>query len=193
MIARMEEGRGGEVVDNAVDTAIARPARRAMRTREPGLDLICTKVAVDFQSISHSNAEERINAGLQSLTDACGADAVFVALLDDVESAFDKIYLGRATFSACNPEVLKDRDLTEFPWIKSRLEHLRLLEIRDTAKAPVAQSRDAEQLARLNVGALLVVGFNIRGRLRGLLGVVSATRQPDWGADMHLALKLCVR
>ena len=143
MIARMEEGIGGEVVDDVVDTAIARPARRAMRNREPGLDLICTKVAVDFQSILHSNAEERINAGLQSLTDACGADAVFVALLDDVESAFDKIYLGRATFSACNPEVLKDRDLTEFPWIKSRLEHLRLLEIRDTAKAPVAQSRDA--------------------------------------------------
>jgi diguanylate cyclase (GGDEF)-like protein/PAS domain S-box-containing protein len=186
----MEEGIGGEAVDDAVDTSIARPARRAMRTREPGLDLICTKVAVDFQSISLSNAEERIKAGLQSLTDACGADAVFVALLDDVESAFDKIYLGRSTFSACNPEVLKDRDLAEFPWIKSRLEHLRLLEIRDTAKAPIAQSRDAEQLARLNVGALLVVGFNIRGRLRGLLGVVSTTPQPDWGADLHLALKL---
>ena len=42
----------------------------------------------------------------------------------------------------------------------------------------------------MNVGALLVVGFNIRGRLRGLLGVVSATPQPDWGADLHLALKL---
>ena len=190
MIARMEDGIGGEAVDEAVDTSIARPARRAVRTREPGLDLICTKVAVDFQSISLSNADERIKAGLQSLTDACGADAVFVALLDDVESAFDKIYLGRSTFSACNPEVLKDRDLAEFPWIKSRLEHLRLLEIRDTAKAPIAQSRDAEQLARLNVGALLVVGFNIRGRLRGLLGVVSTTSQPDWGADLHLALKL---
>jgi diguanylate cyclase (GGDEF)-like protein/PAS domain S-box-containing protein len=190
MIARMEDGIEGEAVDNSVDTAIARPARRVARAREPGLDLICTKVAVDFQSISLSTAEERIKAGLQALTDACGADAVFVALLDDVESAFDKVYLGRSTFSACNPEVLKDRDLAEFPWIKSRLEHLRLLEIRDTAKAPIAQSRDAEQLARLNVGALLVVGFNIRGRLRGLLGVVSATPQPDWGADLHLALKL---
>jgi diguanylate cyclase (GGDEF)-like protein/PAS domain S-box-containing protein len=86
--------------------------------------------------------------------------------------------------------VLKSRALSEFPWIKSRLEHLRLLEIRDTAKAPIAQSHDAEHLARLNVGALLVVGFNIRGRLRGVLGVVSATPSPDWGADLHLALKL---
>jgi diguanylate cyclase (GGDEF)-like protein/PAS domain S-box-containing protein len=186
----MEEGIGGEGVDDSADTALARPARRAMRTREPGLDLICTKVAVDFQSITLSTADERINTGLQSLTDACGADSVFVALLDDVESAFDKVYLGRSTFSACNPEVLKSRALSEFPWIKSRLEHLRLLEIRDTAKAPIAQSHDAEHLARLNVGALLVVGFNIRGRLRGVLGVVSATPSPDWGADLHLALKL---
>jgi len=186
----MEEGISGEGVEDAADAAIARPARRVMRTREPGLDLICTKVAVDFQSISLSTAEERISAGLQSLTDACGADAVFVALLDDVKNVFDKIYLGRSTFSACNPEVLKGKELSEFPWIKSRLEHLRLLEIRDTAKAPIAQSHDAEHLARLNVGALLVVGFNIRGRLRGVLGVVSATPSPDWGADLHLALKL---
>jgi len=190
MIARMEEGIGGEGVEDAADAAIARPARRVTRTREPGLDLICTKVAVDFQSITLSTADERINAGLQSLTDACGADSVFVALLDDVASAFDKVYLGRSTFSACNPEVLKSRELSEFPWIKSRLEHLRLLEIRDTAKAPIAQSHDAEHLARLNVGALLIVGFNIRGRLRGVLGVVSATPSPDWGADLHLALKL---
>jgi len=190
MIARMEEGISGEGVEDAADAAIARPARRVMRTREPGLDLICTKVAVDFQSISLSTAEERISAGLQSLTDACGADAVFVGLLDDVKNVFDKIYLGRSTFSACNPEVLKGKELSEFPWIKSRLEHLRLLEIRDTAKAPIAQSHDAEHLARLNVGALLVVGFNIRGRLRGVLGVVSATPSPDWGADLHLALKL---
>src|SRR5215471_14036821 len=118
MIARMEEEIGGERVDDAADTAVARPARRVLRAREPGLDLICTKVAVDFQSISLSTADERISAGLQSLTDACGADAVFVALLDDVESAFNKVYLGRSTFSACNPEVLKDRDLAEFPWIK---------------------------------------------------------------------------
>jgi len=186
----MEEGISGEGVEDAADAAIARPARRVMRTREPGLDLICTKVAVDFQSISLSTAEERISAGLQSLTDACGADAVFVGLLDDVKNVFDKIYLGRSTFSACNPEVLKGKELSEFPWIKSRLEHLRLLEIRDTAKAPIAQSHDAEHLARLNVGALLVVGFNIRGRLRGVLGVVSATPSPDWGADLHLALKL---
>src|SRR5215471_16000399 len=120
MIARIEDGVGEGAFDDVPESTIDRPERRITRAREPGLDLICTKVAVDFQSISLSTAEERINAGLQSLTDACGADAVFVALLDDVSSAFDKIYVGRSTFSACNPEVLKGRELGEFPWIKSR-------------------------------------------------------------------------
>jgi len=56
MIARMEEGISGEGVEDAADAAIARPARRVMRALEPVLDLICTKVAVDFQSISLSTA-----------------------------------------------------------------------------------------------------------------------------------------
>ncbi|HEX5048928.1 MAG TPA: EAL domain-containing protein [Gammaproteobacteria bacterium] len=152
--------------------------------------MTCTKVAVDFQSITVTTADERLRAGLQSLTDACGADAVFVALIDVESGKIDKVYSGRSTFSACNPDVLVGVDLAEFPWIKGRLEHLRLLEVRDTSKPPLAQSHDAERLASLNVGALLVVGFNICGRLGGILGVCSAATQPEWTADLHLALKL---
>jgi diguanylate cyclase (GGDEF)-like protein/PAS domain S-box-containing protein len=191
MIARIQDGTGGEGLDHGVESNIDRPMRRpAKAVREAGLDLTCTKVAVDFQGISLNNAEVRINAGLQSLADVCGADAVFVALLDKEMNAFDKVYAGRSTFSACNPEVMKGRELADFPWIKSRLDHLRLLEIRDTAKPPLAQARDAERLASLNIGALLVVGFNIRGRLGGVLGVCSASPSPEWSADLHLALKL---
>ena len=168
------------------------PVRRSVKpgAREPGLDLICTKVAVDFQSVTVNNVADQITAGLQSLADVCGADAVFVALLDAEANVLERVYAGRSTFSACNPEVLCGRELGEFPWIKSRLEHLRLLEIKDTVKAPLAQSRDAEQLASLNMGALLLVGFNVRGRLGGVLGVCSHAANPDWGADLHLALKL---
>ncbi|HEU4616688.1 MAG TPA: EAL domain-containing protein [Gammaproteobacteria bacterium] len=173
--------------DTSVSSLISRVAKHS---RAPGLDLICTKVAVDFQSVSVQNFAERLTAGLQSLTDACGADAMFIALFDDDASVFDSVYAGRSTFSMCNPEVLKQRELTEFPWIKSRLAHLRLLEILNTGSAPLAQQRDAEQLASLNVGAMLVVGFNIRDRLGGMLGVCSSVPDPDWSADLHLALKL---
>ena len=154
--------------------------RAAVGKGEPGLDLICTKVAVDFQNLAASTADEQIRRGLQELTDACHADAVFVALLDETGDSFDKVLAGRSTFSVCNPEVLKSRDLADFPWIKSRLEHLRLLEIKDTSHPTLAQQRDAAQLASLNVGALLVVGFNVDNQLGGILGLFSATPDPDW-------------
>jgi hypothetical protein len=117
---------------------------------QPGLDLTCTKVAVDFQSITITTAAERLRAGLQSLTEACGADAVFIALLDAESAKINKVYAGRSTFSACNPEVLLGLDLAELPWVKGRLDHLRLLEIRDTSKPPLAQSHDAERLMSFN-------------------------------------------
>jgi diguanylate cyclase (GGDEF)-like protein/PAS domain S-box-containing protein len=172
------------------DSTVTSLVSRVAKQREPGLDLICTKVAVDFQSISVNNFAEKLKAGLQALTEACGADTIFVALLDEESQVFDSIFAGRSTFSTCNPEVLKGRELADFPWVRSRLAHLRLLEVVDTSNAPLAQQRDAEQLASLNVGALLVVGFNIRDRLGGVLGVCSSVPSPEWSADLHLALKL---
>src|SRR6185503_1365839 len=186
MSARVQDGTGSNPAD---DTALERRRRSSANPHEPGLDLICTKVAVDLQGILPSNAGERITAGLQALTDACGADALFIALVSEDASRFEKVYSGRSTFSACNPEVLLGRELADFPWIKARLEHLRILEIKDTAKAPLAQMHDAANLASLNVGGLLVVGFNVRGRLGGVLGVCAASPNAEWGADLHLALK----
>lgn len=173
------------------DSTIQRLIHRvAKRPGEPSLDLISTKVAVDFQSISLETADERLENGLQSLTEVIGADAAFVALLDVDANTVDTVFAGRSTFSACNPEVLKSRKLSEFPWIKSRLQHLRLLEIIDTSSPSSAQRRDAEQLASLNIGAMLVVGFSIRGKLGGFLGILSSATNPDWSAELHLALKL---
>src|SRR5688572_2707251 len=185
MIARVEE----EPADEAPSTE--RTGSRSLgRGMTPGLELTCTRVAVDFQSLTTETAAERLKAGLQALTEACGADSVFVALLDDVGQTFTKVHFGRSTFSACNPEVLKGRALADFPWIKARLEHLRLLEIKDTANPTAAQQTDALELAGLNVGAALVVGFSIRGRLGGMLAVFSAAPNPEWAVELHLALKL---
>jgi diguanylate cyclase (GGDEF)-like protein/PAS domain S-box-containing protein len=156
----------------------------------PGLELICTKVAVDLQSVTAATVAERLPVCFQALTEAWGVDSVFAALFDDTSSTFETVYAGRSTFSACNPEVLKGRRLEEFPWLKSRLGHLRLLEIGDTSNASQARHVDAERLASLNVGAVLFVGFNIRGRLGGALGVWSAAPNPEWPVEMQLALKL---
>ena len=55
--------------------------RQALRgSGDNGLDLVCTQLAVDFQCLDAASLEKRLTGGLQSLTDACGADAVFIAL-----------------------------------------------------------------------------------------------------------------
>jgi diguanylate cyclase (GGDEF)-like protein/PAS domain S-box-containing protein len=185
MSARVEDGANDET-----PPAERSGSRSQTRSLSPALDLTCTKVAVDLQSITAATAAERIPAGLQALTDAWGADSVFIVLLDETASAFDTVYAGRSTFSACNPEVLKDRPLDELPWLKARLEHLRLVEIKDTSNPSLAQQEDARRLADLNVGAVLFVGFNIRGRPGGVLGVFNASPNPDWSAELQLALKL---
>ena len=185
----MHDGRGGEAA-SAPQAEAERPPRRQVQSSEPGLDLICTKAAVDLQSMTVTTADERIKSAMQAMTDACGADAVFVALVDRDGERFETVYAGRSVFSLCNPEVLQGRPLDDFPWVKARLEHLRLLELKDTARPPLAQRIDAERLASLNVASLLVVGFNIRETLGGVLGVCGAQPNPNWSADLHLALKL---
>lgn len=173
------------------DSTIQRLVRRAaVGSGEPGFDLICTKVAVDFQSMSVDNAERRLSQGMQSLTDASKTDAVFVALLDDSGESFETVYAGRGMFSGCNPEVLQGRKLSEFPWIESRLRHLRLFEIADTSKPVPGQEADAARFAKLNIGAILCIGFDLRGRPGGLLGICSILPEPGWTADLQLALKL---
>jgi diguanylate cyclase (GGDEF)-like protein/PAS domain S-box-containing protein len=173
--------------DSTIQTLIRRASKRS---GEPSLDLICTKVAVDFQGVTLETVDARLKSGMQELTEASGADSVFIALFTPGTNLIANVYSGRSTFSACNPDVLKDRELTEFPWLEKRLRHLRLLEIADTAKFAVGQQQDAKEFASLNVGALLVVGFDIQGTLGGMLGVMSSAPNPDWGVDLHLALKL---
>ena len=57
------EGTGNTGLETA-ELGIERAARRpAKSVREPGLDLTCTKVAVDFQSITLNSADERIRLG----------------------------------------------------------------------------------------------------------------------------------
>ncbi len=154
-----------------------------------GLDLVCTQVAVDFQSLGPNDLENRLRSGLQRLTETSGADAIFVALLDSA-GKLEAVYAGRSTFSSCNPEVLKDRKLDDFPWMRQHLGHLKIIEIKDTAEPKESQAIDADAFAHLNIAAMLAVGFEIRGELGGILGVCSSQPRPDWGGSLHLALKL---
>ncbi|HMD29512.1 MAG TPA: hypothetical protein VKH13_13160, partial [Steroidobacteraceae bacterium] len=47
-----------------------------------GLDVICTKIAVDFQTMTAVNALDTINLNLELLREATRADAAFHVSLD---------------------------------------------------------------------------------------------------------------
>ncbi|MGD8323959.1 MAG: EAL domain-containing protein [Gammaproteobacteria bacterium] len=165
--------------------------RQAMRgTGENGLDLICTKLAVDFQCLDAERLAERFSAGLQSLTDASGADSVFIAVFDLSRRSIETVYAGHSAFAVSNPEVLTGRDLASFPWLAKKLGHLALIDIADTAEPGERNATDAQELARLHIAALTAVGFNIGAQVGGMLGVASAAPHPQWSADFLLALKL---
>jgi diguanylate cyclase (GGDEF)-like protein/PAS domain S-box-containing protein len=182
-----EEGDVGRVGESTIQTLIR---HASTRPGEPGLDLICTKIAVDFQCIDEATADERLAAGLSDFTNASGVDCSFLALIDTEKDRIDAVYSGRSGFSACNPDSLLGLGLRDLPWISARLKHLRLLEIRNAHAPAAGQSRDAQFLADHDIAAVLLIGFNLNDRVGGMLGVMSPVPEPGWGADLQLALKL---
>ena len=96
----------------------------------------------------------------------------------------------RGPFAQCRPEVLKGEALEALPWIRSRLEHVRILEIRDTVSARAEQEADAGRLAGLDIRSLLLIAFAVQGTVRGFLAFVSSTPRDGWDVNLHLLLKL---
>jgi diguanylate cyclase (GGDEF)-like protein/PAS domain S-box-containing protein len=178
-------------VERPAESTIQTLIRRASRKPgEPGLDLICTKLAIDFQSVDEASVDARLASGLQDLTDASGTDAAFLAFLDPDTKQIQTVVSGRSEFCACSPDALLGQSLASIPWIGNRLKHLRLLEFRDTASPVKGQEQDAHFLAERNIAAILLVGFDLNERMGGLLGVMSSVAVPEWGTDLQLALKL---
>ncbi len=155
-----------------------------------GIDLACTKIAVDFQNITAGNADAVIRQSLDILREATGTDAVFLALLDGHGERIESIATAKAPFAQCRPEVLKGEALEALPWIRSRLEHVRILEIRDTVTARAEQASDAGRLAGLDIRSLLLIAFAVQGTVRGFLAFVSSTPRDGWDVNLHLLLKL---
>ena len=155
-----------------------------------GIDLACTKIAVDFQNITAGNADAVIRQSLDILREATNTDAVFLALLDGHGERIDSVAVAKGPFAQCRPEVLKGESLDALPWIRSRLEHVRILEIRDTVNVKAEQAGDSERLAGLDIRSLLLIAFAVQGTVRGFLAFVSSTPRDGWDVNLHLLLKL---
>lgn len=152
----------------------------------PGLDTVYTKAAIDLQTAGENDAA-LINTCLETVRDACGVDAMFIAVLDKDRQAIQKVYSARGLFSTCNPEVLTGVELAPYAWLQSRMSNLRVLELGDTANSA---SAEAGLFSSLNIGAILLIGLSIQGEVRGFIAMASCLPRAGWDANLHLLLKL---
>jgi diguanylate cyclase (GGDEF)-like protein/PAS domain S-box-containing protein len=155
-----------------------------------GLDLVYTKLAVDLQNLPDEADNAIASAALETLRGDSGADAACVALLDASSERIARVIAACGTFTICNPETLTGSAMAELPWLDARLSHLRLLGIGDTSWPSPAAGADGARLMVMGAAAALLIGFDVRGRRAGFMGLFYGQPQPAWIADHQLLLKL---
>src|SRR5271168_1249337 len=83
-----------------------------------GLDVLCTKVAVDFQTMTAETAAECIAANLELLREATRTDASLHVTFDAEATAFLDVQVARGLLTTGNPEQLRGQGLDTLPWLK---------------------------------------------------------------------------
>jgi diguanylate cyclase (GGDEF)-like protein/PAS domain S-box-containing protein len=156
----------------------------------PGLDMACTKIAVDFQNLNRDTADECIRRSLEVLRDSASADSAFVAFYNSDVSHIESVTAAGGPFVQCHPEALRGEPADRLAWLRSRSEHLRLSELRDTATPRNEQSGDAGFLAELGIGSALLVSLRIRGQPAGFLGLAYGLPRGAFDVNLQLVLKL---
>src|SRR5258706_4068004 len=125
----------------------------------PGLDVACTKIAVDFQNLQRTNADECIKQSLATLREATSADGAFSAFLGASGSHIESVMVAGGQFAQLHPEGLRGMTLERLPYPGARTQHLPVSAIPDTAAPRPDQAADANQPADLSIGAALLVAF----------------------------------
>ncbi|MEJ0007350.1 MAG: PAS domain-containing protein [Steroidobacteraceae bacterium] len=154
-----------------------------------GIDVACTKIAVDLQNLRRESADSTIQRNLQNLVDLTISDCAFLAFIGE-DGKFGQVQVARRGMAHCQPDALSGDALADYPWLSSRMDHLRLSELRDTGAPTAAQATEARRFAALQMGSLLMVVFRIQDQPAGILGLARAMPNGPWDVNLQLLLKL---
>ncbi|MBK6451818.1 MAG: EAL domain-containing protein [Proteobacteria bacterium] len=156
-----------------------------------GLDVLVTKVAVDFVGLTSEAGDNCVKRNLDALREATGVDAICIALLDGERKIIERVAAATGLVTPFDPQVMKGDAVERLPVLNGKLEHLRVAEIRDTLHPRREHAVDAARLAEFNVRAALVCGLSLNGRVNGFIALFSSQPRKDgWDANLHLMLKL---
>ncbi len=126
--------------DTTISTGIQhRRPREGERTRG-AVDALQTKIAVGLQNLDPLQYMEQLQANLDDLPEATGADSAFLALISEDGAEIETVLSVCDGFAQCSPGVLQGEKLADWPWLCKRLGHLRVIEVADTVKGPKSAS-----------------------------------------------------
>jgi hypothetical protein len=156
-----------------------------------GLDVLVTKVALDFVALTSEAGDNCVKRNLEALREATGVDALCIALLDADRKTIERVATSTGLLASFDPQVLKGEPVERLPLLTGKLDHLRIAEFRDTHAPRREHAVDAALLAELNVRSALVCGMALNDRVCGFMALLSSqTRKDGWDANLHLMLKL---
>ncbi len=137
-----------------------------------------------------ATAIDTIIVNLELLREATHVDTAFHLALDPELAVIGEVQVARGMLATGNPEQLRGQSLDDLPWLKSRLAPLRVSELRDTSAPRQDQTDDAVLWSHLGIGSVLMIGYSIKGRSAGLLGIANARPRDNWDVQLHLLMKL---
>jgi diguanylate cyclase (GGDEF)-like protein/PAS domain S-box-containing protein len=155
-----------------------------------GVDIACTKISIDLQNMRKGSIEGVIRESLNSLRDSSGVDTAFVWLFSPEGTTIDEVYAAHGALAQCRVEAWRSVVVDTYPWLKGRLEHLRLSEIRDSSAPRREQLIESQRLAELQIGSALMISFRVGGVPAGILGLANALPRGAWDVNLQLLLKL---
>jgi diguanylate cyclase (GGDEF)-like protein/PAS domain S-box-containing protein len=163
---------------------------RPRRNTKVGLDVLLTKAAVDFQNLSSERDDPLLKQNLEALRESAGLDAIVIATFDDAHKSIEHVVAASGLFATFNPIVFHGEPLERLPYLRSKLGHLRIVEIRDTTRPRRELVPEGARFASLHIGAALIVGVAIQGRVQSFIALCSTLPRDSWDANLHLMLKL---
>ncbi|MFK7885384.1 MAG: EAL domain-containing protein [Gammaproteobacteria bacterium] len=155
-----------------------------------GLDVLYTKVAVDFQNLSMDSWEATLLEGLAGLQPAVGAECAFFALFDSKGQSVADVHSVSAAPAKAAPDKLKTMTLANMPWLSSRLAHLKLSEVLDSHYFDTEMANDFPVLKMACMRSMLTIAICVNGQPTGLLGFCDSKPRDQWDPNLHLLLKL---
>ena len=176
--------------DTTETTGIRHRRPRAGERTRGAADALQTKIAVGVQTLEPSKYKDQLQSIITELPDAAGCDAAFVALIAEDGATFETVLSATAGFAQCTPEVIGGEPLDDWPWLRKRLGHLKIIEVADTLNGSKVATAELQRLSELHIGSVLMIGFSVHDEIAGFLALANERAVDSWDANLHLLLKL---